>query len=63
MGSEYTLIYMNMANCAGILNMSKSAEIYPNVGNYASICEYGGTCVKDNVPKYTWMCLSIMCSV
>ena len=38
MGSEYALIYMNMSNCARILNMPESAEIYPNVGKYASIC-------------------------
>ena len=38
MGSEYVLIYMNMSNCARILNMPESAEIYPNVGKYASIC-------------------------
>ena len=38
MGSEYVLIYMNMSNCARILNMSESAEIYPNVGKYASRC-------------------------
>ena len=38
MGSEYNLIYMNMSNCARILNMPESTEIYPNVGKYASIC-------------------------
>ena len=37
MGSEYVFIYMNMSNCARILNMPESAEIYPNVGKYASI--------------------------
>ena len=63
MGSEYALIYVNMSHCAGILNMPKYAEIYPNVGNYGSICEYGGTCLKHNVPKYTSMYLNIMCSV
>ena len=34
MGSEYALIYMNMSNCAKILNMIESAEIYVNVGKY-----------------------------
>ena len=28
---------MDTSNYARILNMSKSAEIYPNVGKYASI--------------------------
>ena len=37
-GSEYALININMSNCARILNMPESAEIYPNVGKYASIC-------------------------
>ena len=36
MGSEYPLIYMNMSNCARILNMPESAEIYRNMGKYAS---------------------------
>ena len=34
MGSEYALIYMNMSNCARILKMPESAEIYPNMGKY-----------------------------
>ena len=38
MVSEYVLIYMNISNCARILNMPESAEIYPNVGKYASSC-------------------------
>ena len=38
MGSEYALTYMNMSNCARILNMPESAEIYLNVGKYPSIC-------------------------
>ena len=38
MGSEYALIYMNMSNCARILNMPESAKIYPNVGKYALTC-------------------------
>ena len=38
MGSEYALIYMNMSQCAKILDMPKSTEIYPNVGKYGSIC-------------------------
>ena len=33
-GLEYALTYMNMSTCARVLNMSKSAEIYPNVGKY-----------------------------
>ena len=37
MGSEYALIYMNISNSARILNMLESAEIYPNMGKYASI--------------------------
>ena len=37
-GSEYALIYMNMSNCANILNIAESAEVYPNVDKYASIC-------------------------
>ena len=38
MGSEYAIIYMNMSNCATILNMPESAEIYPNVGKHISVC-------------------------
>ena len=38
MGSEYALIYMNMSNCARILNMPESAKLYPNMDKYASIC-------------------------
>ena len=38
MGSEYALIYMNMSNCAMILNIPQSDEIYLNVGKYASVC-------------------------
>ena len=34
MGSEYVLKYMITFNCARILNMPESAEIYPNVGKY-----------------------------
>ena len=34
MSSDYALIYMNMSNCARILNVSESAEIYLNVGKY-----------------------------
>ena len=33
MGLEHALIDMNMSNCANILNMPESAEIYPNVGS------------------------------
>ena len=33
MGCEYTLLYMNMSNCARILNMPESAEIYSNVAS------------------------------
>ena len=32
MGSEYVLLYMNMSNCAKILNMPESAETDPNGG-------------------------------
>ena len=38
MGSEYALVYINMSNCARILSMPESAEIYPNMGKYTSIC-------------------------
>ena len=38
MGSECALTYMNMSNCARILDMPEPAEIYRNVGEYASIC-------------------------
>ena len=38
MSSEYALIYMNISNCASILNMSESAEIYPNGCKYDSVC-------------------------
>ena len=38
MSSEYSLIYMNMSNCARIINMPESAKIYPTVGKYASMC-------------------------
>ena len=29
---------MNMSNCARILNMPESAEVYPNVSKYTLIC-------------------------
>ena len=38
MSSEYALKYMNISNCVRILNMPESAEIYPNVRKYASVC-------------------------
>ena len=38
MGSEYTLIYISISNCARILHMPKSTKIYPSVGKYNSIC-------------------------
>ena len=37
MSSEYALIYMNMSNCAKILNIPESAKIYPN-GMWANMC-------------------------
>ena len=33
MGCEYALLYMNMSNCARILNMPESAETYSNVAS------------------------------
>ena len=52
-GSEYALIYMNMSNCARILSLPDSAEIYPNVGKYTSFCLtlYDWIYLKHNVPK------------
>ena len=48
-GSEYSSIYMNTSNCASILDMSESAEIYP---------EYGKTCldlsIVLNMAEYVW---------
>ena len=38
MDCEYALICMDMSNCARLLNISESAEIYPNVGKYVLIC-------------------------
>ena len=38
MNSEYALIYMNISDCARILNMHESAKIYPNGCKYASVC-------------------------
>ena len=47
MGSGYFLIYMNMSNCARILNMPDSAEIYAKCGqiclnmfNFVNMAEY-----------------------
>ena len=37
MGSEYSLVYMNMSNCAWILDMPESAEIYLNMGKHSSV--------------------------
>ena len=37
MGSEYSLIYMNMSNCAWILDMPESAKIYLNMGKLSSV--------------------------
>ena len=38
MSYEYALIYMNMSDRVKSLNIREYAEIYPNVGKYASIC-------------------------
>ena len=38
MGSEYASMHINMFNCARILDIPESTEIYPNVGKYTSIC-------------------------
>ena len=46
MGSEYAVIYLNMSNCARILNIPESAEIYPNMGS-------------RNIPKYGQICLNM----
>ena len=40
MGSEYVLIYMNMSNCARILNMRKSAEICLSLFNVVNMAQY-----------------------
>ena len=36
MASKYTLIYINISNCARILNMLESAKIFPNKGKYTA---------------------------
>ena len=37
MDSEYVLIFMNMSNCARILDVPASTKTYLNVGKYISI--------------------------
>ena len=32
MGSEHVLIYMNLTNCAKVLNMPESVDIIPECG-------------------------------
>ena len=73
MGSKYGLIPLNMSSCAKILNMLKSAEIYPNVGKYGImnitwgwICFVIGICkgseytTATQVSEYAWVCSWIM---
>ena len=49
MGSEYVLVYMNMLNCAKILNLPESAKIYPNMGKI-----YLNMSNVLNMAEYTW---------
>ena len=48
MVSEYATIHMNMSNCARILNIPESAEIYRNLGKYTLICLF------TNMAEYAW---------